>query len=158
VGLSRTLLAVHLYLSKKSAVVRLSPRLITMPDVGKLYLPCCTVTMTVCPTFTFSKLKYPKDPVDLRAIAFFSAPWVPSKMKSVADLDVDLARFAKMRTAECAAVIDEEAAVKNIDCLERDRPALAEFLGQCQVDGGVTGQMVRTLAIKKSRAVTEAAG
>ncbi len=77
-------------------------------------------------------------------------------MKSVADLNVDLARFAKMRAAKRAAIVDEKTAVKDIDRLDRERPALAEFLGQSEVKCRVARQMVGALAIEKAGTVPKA--
>ena len=77
-------------------------------------------------------------------------------MKSVADLNVDLARFAKMRAAERAAVVDEKAAIKDVYCLKRDSPAFAKLFDQCEVECCTARQMVGALAIEKAGTVPQA--
>src|SRR5216684_4504026 len=79
-------------------------------------------------------------------------------MKLIPQLHRDHSRLPEMRSAECVAQIDEVPLIRDVGRRYFCRPVFAERLPYGQIDQTIAGQMVRDVAVKKSRSVTEVSG
>ena len=67
-------------------------------------------------------------------------PALPSVVKAVANLGVDFAGIEEVGSAEGETVVEEDAAVGDVDGVDVDGEAFAKTFAEGQVEGGVTGQ------------------
>ena len=63
-------------------------------------------------------------------------------MEAVAQLDKDFARFEVVGAAEREAIVEQHAAVDNVEGLEIDGKALAKFLANRKIKRGVGLEMI----------------
>ena len=68
-------------------------------------------------------------------------------MKAVAQLDVNLSRFGKVRAAECVGAVQQESPVGQIHGLQCHQPVFAEAFAKRKVKRRVVGKMIRPIAI-----------
>src|ERR1700722_6424171 len=84
-------------------------------------------------------------------------------MESPAKLGIDLARVVEMESAEGKAIVDQQVAVVDIQCVDGNVESLAEILSSRQIELRVAGQIrIGELrvgrSVRKSRAVVEVSG
>jgi len=70
-----------------------------------------------------------------------TAPAPPLQMKTVANLDVDFARVQVVSSAESKTVVEQDAAIGNVDGLQVGGEFVAELLAERKVKGGVRLQV-----------------
>lgn len=78
-------------------------------------------------------------------------------MKAIARLDEDFARFEKMRATEGEAIVEQHAAIGDVDGLQIDRQALAELLAEREVKRSVRLKVIAG-SHRRLIAVAEAGG
>jgi len=62
-------------------------------------------------------------------------------MKTIAQLDKDFARIEEVSAAESETVVEQEAAVGDVESLEAGGEFFAERFAKCEVKGGVWLEM-----------------
>jgi len=77
-------------------------------------------------------------------------------VEAVAELEEDFARVEEMRAAKSEAVVEEHAAVRDVDGLDTGGKTVTETLAQRQIEGGMARQMVG--AARDCTADSEAGG
>ena len=68
-------------------------------------------------------------------------------MESIAKFGVNLARSVPVKTAEGLAVVELDAAVGDVESVERSRETLAEILAKRKIERGVLRQMVTRIRL-----------
>src|ERR1041384_1887886 len=86
-----------------------------------------------------------------------------SIVEAVAELDEDFARFKVVSAAESEAIVEQHAAVGNVEGLKIDGKALAKFLAKRKIKGGVRLEMIarshrRPVAIGEAGGVRDVGG
>ena len=84
-------------------------------------------------------------------------------MKAIAQLDEHFARLEKVRAAEGEAVVEQHAAIGDVDGLQIDGEALAELLAEREIKRGVRLKMVarshwRLAAVGEAGSVVDVGG
>src|SRR2546429_5501493 len=86
-----------------------------------------------------------------------------SIVKAIAQLDEHFARLEKVRAAEGEAVVEQHAAIGDVDGLQIDGEALAELLAEREIKRGVRLKMVarshwRLAAVGEAGSVVDVGG
>ena len=85
----------------------------------------------------------------------------PLVVKAIANLDKDFAGIQIVRSAECEAVIQKNAAICDVETLNIHRKTLAEALSNRDVERGVRVEMVARdsrVAVREARSIINISG
>ena len=71
----------------------------------------------------------------------FAGQTVESEVKAVAELGGDESRVVPVEAADSYGVVEQNAVIGDIDCVDGDFPALTEGVSGGGVEGGVDGKI-----------------
>src|SRR5664279_145672 len=86
----------------------------------------------------------------LRVLSVALWPW-RSIVEPIAKFDKNFARVIPVETSEGGAVVEFDAAVGDVQRVQRGGDALAEILAQRQIEGGVSGEIAAGIGLVRER-------